>query len=91
MLLAEVRNCGTRESLEAILGPPRYAMSGHGYATISADGSQVIRPDFVEVYEIDGCVIELHFKDGRLSASSGWPQPTSWEVVVAVRAQDREL
>lgn len=80
-LMAFDRDCNTRESLESFLGPPLYAMEGYAYSTISADGSNVTHPDVVEVYEKDGCLIELGFKDGTLSLVVGAVHPTSWEAV----------
>jgi len=81
LLMASVRDCRTRESLESLLGPPRYAMDGDLYSSASADGSSVMHPDTVEVYEKDGCAIELWFKNGEVSSMIGMPYPTSWEIV----------
>ena len=83
-LIASVRNCNTRESLESLLGPPRYAMDGRLYSVASADVSNVIHPDSVEVYKKDGCAIELWFKDGEVASMIGCPSPTSWEIVAGV-------
>ncbi len=80
-LMASIRDCKTRESLESLLGPPRYGMDGHPYSTTSADGSDVTHPDTVEVYEKDGCLIELWFKDGRIWCVTAAPSPTGWEMV----------
>jgi hypothetical protein len=43
-LMASIRDCKSRESLESLLGPPRYAMEGHQYFGPSADGSFVMHP-----------------------------------------------
>ena len=81
-LIASVRECKTRESLESLLGPPRYAMDGYLYSTVSADGSIITHADTVEVYEKDGCAIELWFKDGKMSSMIGTAAcPTSWDIV----------
>ena len=77
----KVRECQTRESLESLLGPPRYAMSGDAYSSISADQSNVLRPDLVEVYNSDGCIIALQFKGGRITSATGWPAYTTWEKI----------
>lgn len=88
-LLVKVRECQTRESLEVLLGPPRYAMSGERYSSASADRSVVLRPDVVEVYEKDGCAIELWFNKREISCVTGWPLWTTWENIAV--ATDRNL
>jgi hypothetical protein len=79
--MSSLHECTTRESLEALLGPPRYAMEGHLYSSDATDESRAAHPDVVEVYEKDGCLIELWFKDGKVSAMTGKACLTSWEIV----------
>jgi len=54
-------------------------MLGDHYGT-SASGSY-LRPDIVEVYIRDGCMIEIWFKDGALMAMTGVAFPTDWESI----------
>lgn len=80
-LMASIGECKTRESLESLLGPPRYALDGQSNSTLSADGSSVTHPDIVEVYEKDGCLIDLRFESGRIESIIGVPAPTIWEIL----------
>ncbi len=75
-LIESARKCETRESLESLLGSPVYAMQGQLY------GYQALRPDVVEVYQKDGCTIDLWFKDGKICLMSGAPSPTMWDYLL---------
>ena len=72
--------CATRESLELLLGPPCYALEGHLYSIASTTERQAVHPEVVEVYEKDGCSIELFFNDGQMSSMIAMAYPTSWEL-----------
>ena len=39
----------------------------------------ISRADVVEVYERDGCMIEVWFKNGALMTMTGMAFPTDWE------------
>ncbi len=73
--------CEDRNQLEGLLGAPRYAMQGTSYGTANSDHEPLSRPDVVEVYEHDGCMIEVWFKDDAMMSMYAFAFPTSWEVV----------
>lgn len=81
-IFADVIHCRSRDDLEAVLGQPAYAMSGHLF-TISDASGKSRHPDRVEVYLVSGCTIDVLFfsEDGRFEVH-GCPSPTAADVVL---------
>ena len=73
-LMEKVRGCVTRAEVLAILGKPRYCLSGDLYQVENK------KPDSVECYVKDGCTIELLFRQGQLWQLTGAPDLSVWKV-----------
>ncbi|MCS7468217.1 hypothetical protein NZK35_16315 [Stieleria sp. ICT_E10.1] len=81
LLLQSALECANRQQLEELIGQPRYAMLGDHYGTSDSMDGPITRPDVVEVYERDGCMVEVWFKDGKLMTMNGMAFPTDWEFI----------
>lgn len=81
LLLRSALKCENRAELEQLLGRPRYAMQGTHYGTADTPDDELVQPDLVEVYERNGCMIEIWFKDGAMMTMHGLAMPTSWQFV----------
>ncbi|MEE8452386.1 MAG: hypothetical protein V3R99_10745 [Thermoguttaceae bacterium] len=65
-----------QETLEQVLGKPRYAVSGE-----VCDGPNA--PDLIECYESEGCCIDLWFKNDRMVDITGFVKPSDWDLVLS--------
>ncbi|TWU43550.1 hypothetical protein Q31b_25910 [Novipirellula aureliae] len=79
LLLQSALECANRQQLEELLGQPRYAMLGDHYGTSDSVDGPISGPDLVEIYERDGCMVEVWFKDGKWMTMNGMAFPTNWE------------
>jgi hypothetical protein len=86
---AKVCECQTRESLESLLGPPRYALRGDSGYFVPIGQSVNLRPDVIEVYESDDCTVTLQFKGGEITSVTSYPVYATWERIAV--ATDRNL
>jgi hypothetical protein len=83
VLIEEVVRCETRADLERLLGPPKYALAGHGFSSQTESPDQVGRyvvesPDQVESYVKDDCRVEIWFRQGRLWLVCGSEDYSPW-------------
>lgn len=74
-MLQTALRCEDRQQLEELVGAPRYAMDGAHYVTSQGEGEGTTHPDTVEVYERDGCLVEIWFKDGAMVTGTASPSP----------------
>ena len=74
--LNEIGDHPSRETLEQVLGKPRYAVSGEVCDMPNA-------PDLIECYESESCCIDLWFKDDRVVDITGFVKPSDWDLVLA--------
>lgn len=82
-LLSTVNDCGDRDALERLLGPPSYAMTGELYGQTDADGTE-LHPDFVECYARGRINIELWFRNNTVWQTIGYVMPTPWDFVCGI-------
>lgn len=66
----------SRETLEQVLGKPRYAVGGDVVDSPDA-------PDLIECYESEGCCIDLWFTNDRLVDITGFVKPSDWDLVLS--------
>ena len=66
-----------RETLEQVLGKPRYAVSGE------ACDDTPDPPDLIECYESEGCCVDLWFKNDALIDITGFVKPSDWDLVLS--------
>jgi hypothetical protein len=84
-LLPQVQRCRDRRELEALLGPPRYALEGGPMDQVTDFYGRPMSPDRIEAYYQAGCVIDLWFATARLGSITGFVMPTVWDVILARR------
>ena len=79
-LMRALQDCQARPQLEALLGPPVYALEGNAFSSTGLDGNR-FQPDVVEVYVKDGCEFQLWFSGGVMRTFLGCVPYTLWEIV----------
>ncbi len=80
-ILGPASQCETREEFETLLGRPQYAMPGECFGMGPPDDGTWHHPDLVEVYAAGGCTIDVWFTNGGIERITGYPTPTSWDVI----------
>ena len=80
-LVREVADCNSRSEIESLLGPPRYALEGTHFSAWSASVNEKRVPDRVEVYEHDGCTIDIWYDGSKAIFMTGAAMPDVWDLV----------
>ncbi|MFO0898465.1 MAG: Clp protease N-terminal domain-containing protein [Pirellulales bacterium] len=79
--------CPDRPSLEALIGPPQYAVVRDcGFRGVDFQGRR-LSPTRVEVYERAGCIFQVWFYGAHVAQITGGVAPSTWDLVLALRAQ----
>ena len=75
--------CASREELELLLGPPKYAMAGNGFESTGPDGS-TCSPECVETYVRDRIVLDLWFHANGTRGLSAFVLWSPWDLAVGL-------
>lgn len=76
-----IGNCSSRDTLEALIGRPRYSLDGTGFRMSHPDSDAIV-PDFVEVYQTRGCQVDLWFERGVGTLKLVMPEVTWWDLIL---------